>query len=194
MGKAESQSKFLSKTQLDTIETTVNTIETNTDTIETKVDTIETKVDGVGTDLDNLEVSLRFPSADALDDIAAVGPTNTTELPITVVLPLGATIRRVMLAAFITVMNDTATAQKIDIDVQGRIAAGAWNTYFSQNAVLGFPAVDGATTGTVCLQDVSALVTVAGTFGFRLQVTQTAANSVHYTTQFLLLVTYRMQP
>jgi len=146
----------------------------------------------LGTILERNELPLNFPSAEALNDIAAIGPTNTTELTITVALPTGATIRRVILAAFITVMNDTANAQKIDIDVQGRVAAGVWNTYFTQDDVVGFPAADGATTGLVALQDVSALVTAAGSYGFRLAVTQTSANSVHYTTQYLLIVTYRM--
>lgn len=146
----------------------------------------------LGTILERDELPLNFPSAEALNDIAAIGPTNTTELTITVALPTAATIRRVVLAAFITVMNDTANAQKINIDVQGRVAAGGWNTYFSQDGVVGFPAADGATTGLVALQDVSALVTAAGSYGFRLAVTQTSANSVHYTTQYLLIVTYRM--
>jgi len=137
------------------------------------------------------EIALSFPSAEALDAIAAIGPTNTTERTITVSLPTGATIRRVILAAFITVMNNSTNAQKLDIDVQGRVAGGSWNTYFSEDGVAGFPATDGATTGLVPLSDVTTLVTAEGTYGFRLAVTQTSANSVRYTTQYVLIVTYR---
>ena len=138
------------------------------------------------------ELEIKFPSAEILDDIVAIGPTATTERTITISLPSGASMVRVMLAAFLTVMNDTPNLQKIDVDVQGRVSGGSWNTYFSQDDVLGLPASDGVTTGFVALQDVSTLVTVAGTFGFRLQVTQSSANSVHYTTQYLLIITYRM--
>lgn len=97
-----------------------------------------------------------------------------------------------MLAAFITAMNNTANAQKIDVDVKGRVSAGSWNTYFSQDDCIGFPAADGATTGFVPLQDVSALVTAAGTYGFKCTITQSGANSVRYTTQYVLIVTYKM--
>lgn len=128
-----------------------------------------------------------------MDDIAAAGDQNTTEREITVALPTGGSIVRAMLAAFITIMNDTATAHKIDINVEGRVAAGAWQDFFDQDDVVGFPASDGATTGFTAIQDVSALVTVAGTYGFRLTVNQSGgANSVRYTTQYLLVITYEI--
>jgi len=149
-------------------------------------------VQALGTILDRDELTLKYNSPEALDDIAAIGPTNTTERTITVTLPIGATIRRVILATFITAMNDTANAQKISVTVQGRIGAGAWSNFFSQSNVIGFPAADGATTGLVALQDASTLVTSAGSYGFRLSVTQSSGNSVHYTTQYLLIVTYVM--
>lgn len=138
------------------------------------------------------EFLLKFTSAEALDDIVAIGPTNTTEKTIAVSLPDGARIVRAMLAAFITIMNDSANAQKINVDVQGRISGGAWSTFFSQDAFIGVPAVDAASTGMVALQDVSGLVNAAGTFGFRLSVVQTSANSVHFLSQFMLILTYRM--
>jgi len=146
----------------------------------------------LGTILERLEIPKPFTSSESFDDIIAIGPTNTTEMTITVALPTGATIRSAILAAFITVVNDTANIQKIDIDVQGRVAAGAWNTYFSQNACIAVPAVDGSTTGFVPTQNVSALVTAAGNYGFRLAVTQSSANSVHYTVNYILIVVYRM--
>jgi len=97
-----------------------------------------------------------------------------------------------MLTAFITVMNNTATAQKIDVDVYGRVEGGTWIKFFSQDDCIGFPAADGATTGLVAMQDVSTLVTEAGTYGFKCTITQSSAMSVRYTTQYLLIITYRM--
>jgi len=139
-----------------------------------------------------MQVSINFPSPEALNDINVTTATNTTEEEITVSLPTGASIVRVMLAAFITAMNNTANAQKIDITVQGRLSGGSFSNFFSQIDCIGFPAAEGATTGIVPLQDVSALVTGAGTYGFRLSITQSAAYSVRYTTQYVLIVTYRM--
>ena len=97
-----------------------------------------------------------------------------------------------MLAAFIIAMNNTANAQKIDVDVKGRVSGGSWSTFFSQDDVIGFPDADGATTGFVPLQDVSTLVTAAGAYGFKCTITQSRANSVRYTTQYVLIVTYKM--
>jgi len=175
------------------------TVETKVDAVEGKLDSpisglasIRTGVQNVETDVNLAEEEIKFTSDEVLDDIAAIGPTNTTERTITVTIPAGSTIRRVVLAAFITVMNDSANAQKIDVTVQGRVPPGGWNNYFSENDCIGVPNVDAASTGLVALSDVSALVTIAGVYGFRLSVTQTSANSVHYTTQYLLLVTYRM--
>lgn len=142
--------------------------------------------------LEDIECEIKFPSAEALDAIAVTAATDTTEKTITVSLPTGASIVRAMLAAFITAMNNSANAQKIDVDVKGRVSAGSWNTYFSQDDSIGFPAADGATTGFVPLQDVSALVTGGGTYGFKCTITQSSANSVRYTTQYLLIVTYKM--
>ena len=138
------------------------------------------------------QVDVRFVSAEVLDDIAVIAATPTTERTIEVALPVGAVIKRVILAAIITAMNNSENAQKVDVDVQGRVAEGSWSTFFSQDAVFGFGAVDGATVNIVALQDVSALVDAEATYGFRLQITQSAAFSVRYTTQYLLIVTYSM--
>lgn len=131
-------------------------------------------------------------SAGSVDNIALVGPTNTTEQTITLTLPAGATIVRVMLAAFITIMNNSANQQIISIKVSGRLGAGAFSDFFNQANFIGTPAVIASTTGMVATQDVSALVTAAGTYGFRLSVGQSSANSVIYTSQFILVITYHM--
>lgn len=143
--------------------------------------------------VEDTEHEIEFPSAEALDDIAAVGDQTTTERIIAPVLPAGATIRRVLLLAVTTIMNDTATAHKIDVTVQGRKGAGGWNNYFDEDACIGFGGIDGASTSLVTLQDVTALVNEAAIYYFRLTVNQSGgANSVHYTTQYLLVITYRM--
>jgi len=146
----------------------------------------------VKTDVDNMQTIIKFPTAEALDDIAVTSATDTTEKTITVSIPTGSSIVKVMLAAFITAMNNTANAQKIDVDVKGRVSGGSWSTFFSQDDCVGFPAADGATTGIVPFQDVSALVTGAGTYGFKCTIQQSSANSVRYTTQYILIVTYKM--
>jgi len=198
----------------DTIEPKLDDIEEKLDDpvfglarLDTELDDIEDKLDDgtygldalrllildLETKLDNAEFLLKFPTDEILDDIAAAGNQTTTERTVTIAIPAGATIRRVMASAFITIMNDTATAHKIDVTLQGRVAAAAWNNYWSEDDCVGFPAVDAATTGLVAVSDVSALVTVAGDYGFRLTVNQSGgANSVHYTTQYLVIVTYRM--
>lgn len=136
--------------------------------------------------------AIRFCSAEVLDDINVVAATDTTERTIVVTLPAGASIVKAFLCAVITALNNTANAQKIDVDVKGRKGAGAWNTYFSQDDVLGFGAVDGATDAIVALQDITALIDAAATYGFKLTITQSAAQSVRYTTQYLLIIDYQL--
>ena len=137
------------------------------------------------------ELLLKFPGAEAFDDIAAGGDQTTTEVLITVALPPNAVIVRAMLLADITIMNDTATAHKINLDVDARPQAGAWANYWTVDTVVGFPAADGATTGMTCIVDISALVNAAANYGFRFTVNQSGgANSVHYTTQYVLVITY----
>jgi hypothetical protein len=138
------------------------------------------------------QTTMPFPSAEAKDDVSTTSATDTTERTITVSLPTGASIVRAMLAAFVTIINRTANAQDIDIDVKGRPSGGSWTTFFSQTDIISLPAVDKAPTGDVYLQDVSSLVTGAGTYGFKLTVTLSSANTVRFKTQFLLVITYKM--
>jgi len=138
------------------------------------------------------QVDIRFPSAEALNDISVTDPTDTTERTITVTVPSGATIKRAMLVAVVIALNNTATAQKIDVDVKGRKVSGAWSTFFSQDDCMGFGAIDGATTSIVAVQDVSALVDESATYGFKCTITQSSANSVRYTTQYVLIITYEV--
>lgn len=139
-----------------------------------------------------MEHEIEFPSAEALNDIALTGAQTTTERTITVTLPTGATIRRALLIGVVTAMNNTPNAQKIDVTIQGRKGAGAYSNFFSQTDCIGLGAVDGSTVALVTVQDVTALVDAAAGYGFRLTIDQSSANSVRYTTQYLLVITYRM--
>jgi hypothetical protein len=144
------------------------------------------------TDIDNLTIPIPLPSAEALDDVAVITATDTTERTIAVSLPTGASIVRAMLGALVVAVNRSTNAQDIDVDVKGRLGAGGWTTFFSKTDVMSLAAVDKASIGIVALQDVSSLVTAAGTYGFKLTVTLSSANTVRFLTQYLLQVTYKM--
>ena len=154
-----------------------------------------------------MEHELGFSSIEALDSIAVVS-TDTTELEITVTLPSGAHIIRAYLIDLITAMNNTANVQTIDVAVKGRVSAGAWRTYFNQNNCMGVIPLIGATAYLTSLQNVGPTASVvadrivtdanlsgdppSGTFGFKCTIGQDSADEVRYTTQYILIVTYRM--
>jgi len=157
------------------------------------LDDIHDDVGLVKTDVDNLQAIIKFPSGVGVDAIAVTTATDTTEREIIVSLPTGATIVRAMLAVFITAMNNTANAQKIDVSVSGRVSGGTWSTLISTlTDCMGFPAADGATTGMALCADASTLITAAQTYGFKCTIVLSAAASVRFTTQYIILLTYRM--
>lgn len=133
---------------------------------------------------------LGFPTAEALNAIAVTGEQLTTERTATITLPSGAVIQKASLIAIITAMNNTANTQKIDVTVQARKGGGAWNSYYSQDDCLGLTNSDAATTNLTAISDITALVTATGAYGFRCSINQSAANSVRYTTQYILIVVY----
>jgi len=107
---------------------------------------------------------------------------------ITVDIPAGASIVSVIAMARINIMNNAATAQKIDLkfNVEG-------TTLFSQTDVVGLGAVDGASAGYVIAEDASDEVTVDGqVVTLEALVTLSAAASVRFQTQYYLFITYRM--
>jgi len=138
-----------------------------------------------------IDTDIGFPSAEAVDAIAVTDPTDTTEKEITVSIPVGASIVRASLLTYVTAMNNSANAQKIDVDVKGRKSGGSFSNFFSQDDIMGFGAVDGATTGIMSISDITALVTGSGVYGFKCTITQSSANSVRYTTQYVLILTLR---
>ena len=142
--------------------------------------------------LEDIEVEVGVPTAATLNEIAVTGEQLTTECTVTLSLPTGAVIQKASLIAIITAMNNTANTQKIDVTVQARKGAGAWNSYFSEDDCLGLPDADAATTSMTAVSDITALVTATGAYGFRCSINQSAANSVRYTTQYVLIVSYTL--
>jgi len=107
---------------------------------------------------------------------------------ITVDVPAGAQIVSVIAMARINIMNNAATAQKIDLrlDVEG-------TTLFSQTDVVGLGAVDGASAGYVIAEDASDEVTDdEQVVTLEALTTLSAAASVRFQAQYYLFITYRM--
>ncbi|GAI09488.1 unnamed protein product [marine sediment metagenome] len=78
---------------------------------------------------------------------------------ITVDIPADATITSVIALARINIMNNAATAQKIDLKFEVAVDGGAAVALFSQTDVVGFGAVDGASAAYVIAEDASDEVT-----------------------------------
>jgi len=173
------------------LESTLTTIKgsgfiVGTDTLEK----IRDAIDNIKTNIQEIEKG--FPSISALDDISSTGDQNTTEKTITVSLPSGASIVKASLLALITAMNNSENAQKIDLEVHGRKGDGGWSTFFSQDDVIGFGAVDGATSCFCAVQDVTSLIDEETSYGFKFVINQSSANSIRYTTQYILIIVYKM--
>jgi len=123
--------------------------------------------------------------------VAVLNTTNETTLgskDITVDIPTGATIESVIALARITIMNDSATAQKIDLKLNVEAV-----TLFSQADVVGFPAADGASSIYTIAEDASDEVTAIGqVVTLEALATLGAAASVRFQAQYFLFITYRM--
>lgn len=107
---------------------------------------------------------------------------------ITVDIPAGGTIISVIAMAKIFIMNNSANAQKIDLkfDVEG-------TTLFEQDDVIGFGATDGASGAYVIAEDASDEVTTDGqVVTLEAFATLSAAQSVIFTAQYYLFITYKM--
>lgn len=137
--------------------------------------------------LTRVAIETTFPSSEEQNNISATGDQYTTELFIEPFLPSYAVISNVHLVASVTALNNSATLQKIGIQVQGRPEGGTWSSYFSQANCIGLPANEGSTMNYVA---VSSLSIGLAKYGFRIRVNQSSANSVLYTIQFALVYTY----
>jgi len=107
---------------------------------------------------------------------------------ITVDIPAGSTIISVIALARINIMNNAATAQKIDLKL---IVEGV--TLFSQTDVIGFGAVDGASGSYIIAEDATGEVTAdAQVVTLEAKATLSAAASVRFQAQYYLFITYNM--
>lgn len=107
---------------------------------------------------------------------------------ITVDIPEGASIKSVIAVARINIMNDSATAQKIDLKLD---VAGA--TLFDQAEVIGFGAVDGASGSYVIAEDATGEVTDdEQVVTLNAQATISVGASVKFQVQYYLFITYKM--
>lgn len=134
-----------------------------------------------------------FATAEAVDTIALTGEQTTTELTVTPSLPDSALLKKASVLTTVTALNNSANAQKIDITVQGRKASGSFTDYFSQDNIIGFGAVDGATSAILPISIVTALIDdLTAAYGFRCSINQSSANSVVYTIQHVLIINYAL--
>lgn len=107
---------------------------------------------------------------------------------ITVDIPAGATIISVIAAARISIMNNSANAQKIDLKFEVEDVV-----LFSQADVVGFGAVDGASTLYMIAENATDEVTTDGqTVTLEAKATLSAAESVRFQAQYYLFTTYKM--
>lgn len=107
---------------------------------------------------------------------------------ITVDIPAGATIISVIAVARINIMNNAATAQKIDLQLDVETV-----TLFEQTDVIGFGAVDGASGCYIIAEDATGEVTAdAQVVTLEAKATLSAAASVRFQAQYYLFITYKM--
>jgi len=134
----------------------------------------------------------RIPTSEAFDTISTTVETLTTEKEIGLILPDNAEIQKASLIALITAKNGTANAQSIDITVKAKKSGGVYADYFSQDACFGLPNVQHAPGNFTALNDLTTLVTEPGTYMFQTAIKQNVAAEVNYTTQYVLIIAYRI--
>lgn len=107
---------------------------------------------------------------------------------ITVDVPIGATITKVTAVARINIMNYSATEQEIDLKLEVEGVA-----LFSQENVIGFPAIAKGSGSYVIAEDATGEITEdAQVVTLEAKATLSAAASVRFQAQYYLFITYRM--
>lgn len=131
-------------------------------------------------------LQVMFPSTETHNDISATGDQYTSERTInpSFLLTAYAIVKKVYLVAFVTAVNNSGNAQKIGIQVQGRLDGGTWIPYFTESNCIGLSYHEGSSVSYVAISNLD-----IGTdkYGFRLRINQSSANSVLYITQFALI-------
>jgi len=167
------------------IDTTVTSIQADVTDIDTKVTAIENYIDRVP-DM-RMEVAQAEPAENAAVEVNTTDLTSLGAKDITISLPTGATIEKVIALARVAIMNNAASAQKIDLQL-----AVEGVTLFSQLDVVGFPAAEGASSIFPIAEDASDEVTAVGqvvTLEAKAQLS--AAAAVRFQVEYFLFITYR---
>lgn len=132
-----------------------------------------------------------YSSGVQYDDIAAIGPTLTTAVSITPTYPVGATKVRAIAVVDLFIMNDSVNGQKVTPILQVQLAAGGFNNVWTPGAaIVSVPATDGTSASIRAVVDISAYVATVTATTIKWSVTQTSANSVHYTSQATIFLVY----
>ena len=140
-----------------------------------------------------LYLEVGFPTEEAQNEIAVIGEQYTTIRSVSIYLPANAVKKEVSLIALITAMNNSATMQKIDVQVEEKAAGGSWHYHFSENDCIGLPPVEGATANLLAVSKATTYIPTYGNVEFRCSINQSSANSVLYTIQYILVYKYSIK-
>lgn len=125
------------------------------------------------------------------DDVAAVGPTNLSSLSITPAFPTGAVKVKAYLVARLTISNQTVNAQNITPSIRAQVGGGGYTTIWNPGDIMtSMPAVIGTATEVVAECDITAWFLNGQATDINFIVTQSSANSVHYTSQATIFLVY----
>jgi len=145
--------------------------------------------------LPNFQHEVEWASTPVSQQVASAALTDLTAGSITPTFPTGATRVRAILVASIHAANQAANTHHIGFTVQGQKDAGGYVTQVDLTAVapLGLVNLDGAGDGWSGAIDVTTLVDASGSvYTFRFQVDSDNAGAVNYTTNFVLVLVYRI--
>lgn len=139
-----------------------------------------------------LYLEVGFPTLERQDNISSISTTYTTLCTVNISLPPGAIKKEVSLIALITAMNNSATLQKIDVRVEERkdYLFYGWHRHFSENNCIALPALEGATASLMAISKITPYVDTSGSLYLRCAIKQSTAESVIYTTQYVLIYKY----
>lgn len=127
------------------------------------------------------------------DDVAAIGPTNLSALSITPVFPIGATLVEAYLVAHLFISNQTANAQNVTPSISAQVNGGGFNNIWAPGDIMvSVPATIGTSTMLLAECDISLYFVDGQATDLYFIVTQTSANSVHYTSQATIFLVYVM--
>lgn len=128
------------------------------------------------------------------DDVALVGPNNLSALSITPAFPPGATKVKAYIVAHLYVNNMTGNAQDITPHLEAQVNAGGYNDVWDPGDIMiSIPAtvgLSGPPIMAVC--NISTYFVDGQATDIRFVVTQTSANSVHYTSQAVIFLVYTL--